>query len=124
MRVIIAGSRSIADAAVVAKAVAASGFAVTCVLSGRASGVDRLGEVWAEQQGVPIEYFPADWGRFGRAAGPLRNQRMADVAEALIAIWDGESTGTKDMIARARAKGLRVFVYRPETDLPLFSRGR
>lgn len=122
MRVIIAGSRSITEATFVVRAVAASGFTLTTIISGCAPGVDRLGEAWAVAHDVPIERFPAEWSLHGRAAGRLRNQRMADVAEALIAVWDGESAGTKDMIARARKKGLRVFIYRPETDLPLFSR--
>jgi hypothetical protein len=52
-----------------------------------------------------------DWESFGKAAGPIRNEEMADNAEALLAIWDGSSRGTISMIELARKKGLRVFVY-------------
>ena len=47
-------------------------------------------------------------------AGKIRNQAMADAADALVALWDGNSGGTADMIRRARAAGLKVFVYKYE----------
>lgn len=112
MRVIIAGTRAVSDVGLVARAVVDSGFEVTEVVSGGARGVDRLGEEWARSQGIPVRRFPADWDRYGRRAGPVRNQEMADYAEALIAIWDGNSAGTRDMIGRARAKGIPVFIYK------------
>ena len=55
---------------------------------------------------------PADWNRLGRAAGPIRNEEMAEVSDALIAFWDGKSRGTKSMIEIARRKGLQVAVVR------------
>jgi len=117
MRVIIAGSRDITDIAHVVQAIDESGWAdeITCVISGTARGVDRLGEQWAECCDIAIERFPADWARLGKAAGHLRNAEMAEHADALIALWDGKSPGTKGMIQIATRKGLKVFVYR--TDL-------
>ena len=56
--------------------------------------------------------YPADWERHGRAAGPIRNEEMAEVSDALIAFWDGKSRGTKSMIEIARRKGLQVAVVR------------
>lgn len=112
MRVIIAGSRSITDATAVEEAILASGFHITTVVSGTAAGVDRLGEAWARRNFVLAELYPADWDSFGKRAGFVRNQRMAENAEALIAIWDGRSRGTKDMIARAVKNGLRVYIHR------------
>ena len=44
----------------------------------------------------------------------IRNQVMADHADALIAVWDGASKGTADMIDRAKKRGLKVFVYDAE----------
>ena len=115
MRTIIAGSRDVTDIAYVVWAIKAAGWEPTVVISGAARGVDRLGEQWAECVGVPVELFPADWATYGKAAGHLRNAEMADNAEALIAIWDGKSPGTKGMIQIATRKGLKVFIYR--TDL-------
>ena len=112
MRTIIAGSRGITDPTLVRDAIAQSEFAVTHVLSGAARGVDRLAEAWAHAHTIPVTRFPADWTREGTRAGFLRNARMAVAAEALIAIWDGQSPGTRHMIQTAKDCGLRVFVFR------------
>jgi hypothetical protein len=61
---------------------------------------------------IPCFRFPADWDRYGKAAGYIRNETMAANAEALIALWDGRSPGTKHMIDIARKKGLKVYVHR------------
>ena len=126
MKVIIAGSRSIVDYGYVEEAIEASGFKVTKVVSGTANGVDRLGEDWAEENGVKVKPFPADWknlevkgavikenryGKYNAVAGHQRNERMAKYAKGLIAVWDGKSKGTMDMIERMKAKGKKVFVY-------------
>ena len=78
------------------------------IVSGTARGADRLGERYARERGYRIERYPADWDRDGNSAGPIRNAKMADNANALIAFWDGRSRGTKNMIDTAKAKGLMV----------------
>jgi hypothetical protein len=110
MRVIIAGSRGITDAETVALAVEESNFNPTVVISGTAKGIDQLGEDWATLHNIPIEQFPADWKQYGKAAGMIRNEAMATKAEALVAIWDGESKGTKNMIALAKKYKLKTYV--------------
>lgn len=80
------------------------------VVSGHASGADTLGERYAEEKGYSCELHPADWKTHGRAAGPIRNAEMAEVADALIAFWDGQSRGTKSMIELAKKKNLKVSV--------------
>lgn len=112
MRTIIAGSRDIADPAQIKAALAACGWRPSVVLSGTARGGDTLGERWAEQNGIPVERYPANWPAYGKAAGYKRNEEMAGFAEALIALWDGKSRGTQHMIDIARREGLRVFVWR------------
>lgn len=102
MRVVIAGSRSITDYAALQHAIAQTDFSIGEVVSGCARGVDSLGEQWADLNGIPVKQFPADWGRFGRAAGHYRNSDMADYADAAIILWDGESRGTLDMIDKMR----------------------
>ncbi len=109
MKTIIAGSRSLHDYDAVCKAIENSLFDITEVVSGTANGVDRMGEIWASENGIPVKRFPADWNRHGKAAGPIRNQQMGDYAEALIAITTG-SPGTRNMIEYAKKKGLKVFV--------------
>lgn len=78
------------------------------IVSGTARGADRLGERYARERGYRIERYPADWDRDGNSAGPIRNTKMADNANALIAFWDGKSRGTMNMIDTAKAKGLMV----------------
>jgi hypothetical protein len=110
MKVIIAGSRTITDYALVEQAVAESGFPITEVVSGRARGVDALGEQWAVRHHVPIRYFPADWAKHDKGAGPIRNQEMAHYADALILVWDGQSRGSAHMKSVAERRGLIIHV--------------
>lgn len=116
MKTIIAGCRDIPQQQawwLVSRAIAASGWKdeITEVIHGAASGVDSAAHeicdgIW------PVTAMPADWKTHGRAAGPIRNRAMAEIADALIAVWDGKSRGTKNMIETARELGLRVFVFR------------
>jgi hypothetical protein len=111
MKVIIAGSRSIGTFSLVQRAVEQSGFDVTTVISGGCSkGVDRLGEDWALANQIPCEVMKASWHLHGAKAGMLRNAKMADRADALIAIWDGVSKGTANMISNAKKRGLPCYV--------------
>jgi DNA polymerase bacteriophage-type len=110
MRTIIAGSRSVTDLAEVEAAVRECGWWPTVVLSGRAPGADMLGEAWAGAHGIGVEPYPADWAAKPRTAGHTRNTLMAERADALVAVWDGSSPGTRDMIAKAQARGLRLHV--------------
>jgi YspA, cpYpsA-related SLOG family len=111
MKTIIAGSRSITDIDLLYAAIRESGFAITEVVSGRAKGVDKLGEWCADHRGIPWTGFPADWDKYGRSAGFIRNAAMADYAEAAILLWDGKSPGTEHMIALPQEKGLKVAIY-------------
>lgn len=110
MRTIIAGSREVTDPELVKRAVANCGWTITGVVSGCARGADTLGAEWALANGVPLFEYPADWDRYGKKAGMIRNKEMARYAQALIAIWDGESRGTKHMIEHATEHGLPVYV--------------
>lgn len=111
MKTIIAGSRGITDFNVIASAVQDSNFQITEVVSGTARGVDKLGEKFATINSIPIKQFIPDWNGLGKRAGFVRNAQMADYADALIAIWDGVSRGTKHMIDDATKKGLKVHVH-------------
>jgi hypothetical protein len=108
MKVIIAGGRKINDYSFLQKTIKTSGFDITEVVSGGAFGVDSMGERWASENGVPTKEFPAQWGLYGPAAGPVRNRQMAEYAEALILIWDGESKGSANMLKEAKNKNLKI----------------
>ena len=111
MRTIIAGSRNVNAYEAVKEAIKESGFEITMIISGGAKGVDRLGERFAIENSIPFQRFLPDWSKYGKAAGPVRNAEMAKNADALIAIWNGSSKGTKNMIKTASKYGLKTYVY-------------
>lgn len=85
------------------------------IVSGHAPGADTLGERFAKAYNYPLKIFPADWDKYGKAAGPIRNEQMAKyAAEAdrgiLIAFPIGESRGTNNMIKLAKHYGLEIHV--------------
>ncbi len=114
-RVIIAGGRDFKDYALLSSTMnhllsnIKDDIAVVC---GKARGADTLGEQYAKEHGYMVQYFPADWKRYGKAAGYIRNTEMAKNADALLAFWDGHSLGTRHMIEIARKHGLNVRIKR------------
>lgn len=76
------------------------------IVSGCATGADSLGEEYATQKGLNIKKFPADWDKYGNAAGPKRNLQMAEYADAVIVFWDNKSSGTRNMIECARRENI------------------
>jgi hypothetical protein len=86
---------------------------VRLIRHGGARGADAIAGDWAKQAGVPVEVYEADWEMHGKAAGPVRNQAMADAgADGCIAFPGGR--GTADMIRRALAAGIKV--WEPEKE--------
>jgi hypothetical protein len=83
----------------------------TDIVVGDATGVDLLVTNWATGIGKPVWRFRADWQKYGKAAGPRRNAEMLEQADALVAIWDGESRGTLDCINQAQKKGIPVEIF-------------
>lgn len=112
MRAIIAGSRT-ATKRDVWNAIRCCPWAdeITEVISGGARGADMHGESWAVWRGLPVRRILPDWDMHGRAAGPMRNAEMAEIADALIAVWDGQSRGTSSMLREAKNRGLRLSLF-------------
>lgn len=108
MKVIIAGSRTITNYSELYAAIAESLFEIDEVVCGGAAGVDSIGRDWAMESGIPVRTFQAKWVEHGKVAGPIRNQQMAEYADALILIWDGKSKGSSDMLQRAARRGLKI----------------
>lgn len=82
------------------------------IVSGGCRGADTIGEKYAIKNGFRIERHPADWSKYGKSAGPIRNKAMAVVADLVICFWDGKSKGTKSMIYYAKSCGKPVCVKR------------
>jgi len=112
MKTIVAGSRDGVTLKIVENAMQDAPFEITEVVSGTARGADRFGEIIAKKYNLPLHRFPANWNKYGRRAGYLRNVEMAMNAEALVAIQYNNSRGTEHMINIAKDKGLRIFVYK------------
>jgi hypothetical protein len=114
MKVIIAGGRDFKDIRLVMKNM--DHHLSKCkhldieIVSGAASGADTLGEEYAKTRNYPIKQFPANWDKFKKGAGYIRNTEMAEYADALVAFWDGKSRGTMHMINIANKKGIQVKV--------------
>ena len=123
MRIIIAGGRDFTDYPLLREECDrilshASQSQEIIVVSGTARGADSLGERYAREREYRIEQYPADWNTHGKSAGYIRNCKMAKVGDVLIAFWDGESRGTKNMIEIAQQNKLQVRVihYSPRVN--------
>jgi len=68
------------------------------VLSGKAKGADAFGEIWAKTNDIRVKEFPAEWDKYGKKAGMIRNKVMGDIADIAVIFWDGKSPGSKNMI--------------------------
>lgn len=111
MKLAIVGSRDWTDRQPIFNQLTA--LRPTLVISGGATGADKLGANCARQMGIPvIEYLP-QWDRFGRSAGAKRNRIIVDECDKLIAFWDGESKGTKISIDMARKVGKLLEIVFP-----------
>lgn len=67
-------------------------------VSGNCKGADIIGEQYARENGYTIELYPAEWKRYGKRAGHIRNKAMAEIGDYFIGFWDGKSAGTRSMI--------------------------
>ena len=113
MRVIIAGPRDLGIGIwEVGEAIRNSGFAPSVIMSGDAQGVDAAADMYASELEYTYEKYPALWNKHGKAAGPIRNQEMAEYADALIVIKrPGPTTrGTASMIREAEKRNLPIHV--------------
>ena len=112
MKTIIAGSRKAEiTMSQLMEIIKQAGIPISEVVSGNSGNVDKLGEKWGLAMRLPVTQFNAAWQAYGSSAGPRRNRKMAEYADALIAIWDGKSRGTLNMIKEATKRELTVYVW-------------
>ena len=109
MKLMVVGSRSITDfdlSPYISEK-------VDTIISGGASGVDRLAEVYADGHRLSKYIFRPRYGLYGRCAPLKRNEEMVDMADAVLVIWDGHSKGTDYTIKYARKKGKPLTLIQP-----------
>ena len=85
---------------------------IDVIVSGGAQGVDSLAKKYANDHNIPISIHYANWVKYGRSAGPIRNQLIVDDATHLVAFPDKRSVGTWDSVNKAKKKKIAVTIYR------------
>ena len=113
-RLVVAGSRDFNDYSLLSAELdkLLAGKTNITIVSGTARGADRLGERYAAEHNLRIEHFPAEWEKYHKGAGPIRNMKMVQSADAVIVFWDNESSGTKNIIECARKQDIPYRIVR------------
>jgi hypothetical protein len=114
-RVLVCGGRDYDDRDQLFRILDAAHVAnpIVCLIHGAARGADSLAADWALDRDVLCNAYPADWDRDGKAAGPIRNQRMLDEGKPHIVIAFPGGRGTADMIRRAEKADIPVVRVKP-----------
>lgn len=120
MRVLVCGSRDFADRDLLYRTLDHIGIHLVnhrfdALIEGEAPGADTLAREWAESYEIPVLKFPADWRKYGRAAGPIRNKQMLEEGkpDLVVAFPRGkldDTKGTKNMVKQARDAGIKTIV--------------
>lgn len=119
MRVLVCGGRDFADRDLFASTMSRfkpkplHDCAEHIIIHGGAPGADALAQEWVEVFGGRQRIFPADWTLYGKAAGPIRNQRMLDEGKPELVVAFPGGSGTADMVRRARKAGVEVIEVSP-----------
>lgn len=114
MRVLVCGSRTWTNPALIYTYL--ENIGATLIIHGNARGADRLAGQSASQLNIPVEVYPADWDRYGKRAGFVRNREMLIIGkpDLVLAFWDGESNGTRNMIELAEGAKIPTLVIMDE----------
>ena len=104
MRVLVCGGRDFDDMAMVERVLGE--VEITELIEGGAKGADTLARTWAKDNEIPVRTFKADWGRYRKGAGPIRNRQMIDEGKPDLVVAFPGGSGTANMIGLARAAGL------------------
>lgn len=112
MNVLVCGSRVIEDRSVVYDALDNAPWEPETIVHGDARGVDSIADRYARSRNIDRDVHPIPewvWEEVGATAGPMRNGYMVEQSDAVVAIWDGESTGTKDTLKQAETAGCPIY---------------
>ncbi len=96
MKLLIYGSRGIQNRDTVFQAIdhyIVENGLPDAIITGDATGVDALARLYAHEHKIDLSVFPADWEKYGRKAGYVRNNDMVNACDRAIGIWDGKSPG-------------------------------
>ena len=109
MRVLVCGGRDYIDQDAIRRRLAElrDEHPDAVVIHGAAPGADSWAGYIAGTLGLMVEVHPANWAKYGKAAGPIRNQEMLDSGVDLLIAFPG-GRGTQDMVSRAQRAGVEV----------------
>ena len=115
MRVLVCGGRRCKDQLTLGSWLGGihKDHTITAIIHGGANGADTLAGLFGEYANIPVEVFPANWKRDGRAAGPIRNARMLEKGRPDLVLAFAGGKGTADMISKAKAAGIPVTIGEP-----------
>lgn len=110
MRVLVFGGRDFHNERLAFKALDLlhKKYKFTCVIDGCAKGADTLGYRWAKRKGLATERYPANWAKYGRAAGPIRNRQMAEEGKPDIGVAFPGGRGTANMKEQLKKLGIPI----------------
>lgn len=95
MKIAIIGSRTFSDYSLLEETLKPYEDKITTIMSGGAKGADELGERWANEKEKETIIFYPDWDTYGKRAGYIRNKKIVENSDGVIAFWDGKSKGTQ-----------------------------
>jgi hypothetical protein len=107
-RVLVCGGRRFSDRRAVRVCLGGLIPKPTHIIEGGSHGADQLAHDWAMANEISCTTYNADWGKHGRAAGPIRNQQMIEEGKPDLVVAFPGGTGTADMVRRAKAAGVPV----------------
>lgn len=108
----VVGSRTITDYNFVKGLLDKQKDNISHIISGGAKGVDTLAEQWANENDIPVIVFKAEWGKYGKRAGFIRNNEIIKKCDVCLAIWDGKSKGTQHSINLAKSMNKKLLVVK------------
>ena len=117
LRILVCGGRHFSDYALLEKTIngviAESGCKDIEIVSGHCVGADRLGELYAEKHNVQVKIFPAEWKKYGKRAGSMRNKQMIDYISGfknkiVVAFVSAKTKGTRNTISLAKRANIRI----------------
>ena len=117
IKIAVIGSRSFSDYHFMCSIL--DHYDIKKIISGGARGADRLGKMYANNNGIEMQEFLAEWDRLGKKAGIVRNRDIVDACDEVIAFWNSCSNGTKHAIEYAERQGKPVHTFWPESDDPI-----
>ena len=108
MKIAVIGSRTFDDQIQLNKELSEVFKDGDCLVSGGAKGADKLAEDWCRENDFECEIIYPDWQKHGQSAAFKRNHTIIEMADSVVAFWDGQSKGTKHSIDLAKQKGIDV----------------